>query len=118
MSKRMDILKYVKRKYGTYPDYPFMKFPNYAVLRHSKNKKWYGIIMNIPKDKLGITGAGSSEVINVKCYPEIIGDLRMIKGILPVYHMNRDHWITILLDGSVQDERICHLLDLSYELTK
>ncbi|MDR1899037.1 MAG: MmcQ/YjbR family DNA-binding protein [Treponema sp.] len=118
MSKRTDIFKYVKRKYRTDPDYPFMKFPDYAVLRHSKNKKWYGVIMNVPNDKLGITGDGSSEAINVKCYPEIIGDLRTDKGILPAYHMNRDHWITILLGGAVRDEKIYQLLDMSYELTE
>ncbi len=48
----------------------------------------------------------------------MIGSLRLSKGFLPAYHMNKEHWITILLDGSVEREKIKQLIDLSYELTE
>ena len=113
---RNEIFEYVKEKYNTIPEYLWSKFPLYAVLKHSNNK-WYGIIMNVPKEKIGLEGKKEIDIINVKCSPEMIGSLRMSKGFLPAYHMNKEHWITILLDGSVDKTKIKHLIDLSYDLT-
>ena len=64
-----DILNYVKEKYETIPDYPFFKHPQYAVLRN-KNNKWYGLIMTIEKNKLGINEEGLIDAINLKGNPE------------------------------------------------
>ena len=111
-----EIFEYVKEKYNTTPEYLWSKFPLYAVLKHMNNK-WYGIIMNVPKEKLGLEGKKEIDIINVKCSPEMIGSLRMSKGFLSAYHMNKEHWITILLDGSVDKEKIIQLIDLSYDLT-
>lgn len=47
----------------------------------------------------------------------MIGGLRKEEGILPAYHMNKEHWITVLLDGTVEKEEICNLIDISFELT-
>ncbi len=114
---REEILKYVKNKYNTKPDYLWNKYPLYAVLKNNNNK-WYGIIMNVPKFKLGLDGMEEVDIIDVKCPPEIIGNLRLNDGFLPAYHMNKEHWITILLDGSVDSENIKELIDFSYELTE
>ena len=115
---RVDIYKYVKDKYGTEPEYPWNKFPNFAVFRHRKNNKWYGLIADVSKAKLGLDGSGYIDILNVKCEPELTYILRNSKGILPAYHMNKEHWITILLNGLIPDEQICQLIDMSYELTK
>ena len=56
-------------------------------------------------------------MINVKCDPEMIGSLRMQKGLLPGYHMNKEYWVTILLDGTVEADEVCELIDLSYYIT-
>ena len=82
------------------------------------NNKWYGIVMKIEKEKLGLEGKGEVDILNVKCPPEMIGSLRLTQGFLPAYHMNKEHWITILLDGKVGKEKIKQWIDLSYELTK
>ena len=58
------------------------------------------------------------DVINLKNLPEMIGSLRKESGILPAYHMNKEHWITLLLDGTVEKKKICDLIDISYELTR
>ena len=77
-----------------------------------------GIIMTITKDKLGFNDTTEVDILNLKCYPNLIGSLRLNKGILKAYHMNKEHWLTILLDGSVNETKIKELIDISYELTK
>ena len=73
--------------------------------------------MDVHFEKLKINKEGIVNVINLKNIPEIIGGLRRENGILPAYHMNKEHWITILLDGTVPKKKICELIDISYELT-
>ena len=74
--------------------------------------------MDIPKKNLGISEDGEISVVNLKCDPRLIGSLRMEPGIFPAWHMNKTHWITVALDGTVNEEKLKFLLDLSYELTK
>ncbi|MDO5845222.1 MAG: MmcQ/YjbR family DNA-binding protein [Methanocorpusculum sp.] len=117
VTSRDDIFKYAKEQYGTEPEYLWMKFPTYAILRHHDNKKWYGAVLNVPKSKLGLLGEGSVEILDVKCDPVIIGSLRMKEGILPGYHMSKGNWITVLLDGTVEKNMVFSLLDESFRLT-
>lgn len=118
MAKRETIFKYAEKKYGAKPDYPWQQYPNYAVLRHDGSNKWYGLVMTVEKQKLGLKGEGSVDVLNLKMHPELIGALRQSKGFLPAYHMNKEHWLSVLLDGSVAMEEIYRLIDTSYELTQ
>ncbi len=113
---RQEIFRWVKRQYGTEPDYPWQD--DNAVLRHRKNRKWYGLIMGVGRHGLGLSGEGEAEVLNVKCDPELIGALRTQPGFLPAYHMNKAQWISILLDGTVPEKEIRNLLDMSYGLTE
>lgn len=54
---------------------------------------------------------------NAKCDPDRAIELReQYSGIIPGYHMNKQHWNTILCDGSVPDELMYELLDESYKL--
>ncbi len=112
---KQELLEWVKRQYGTEPDYPWAD--DNAVLRHRENRKWYGLVMDVQRGKLGMPGAGSVCVLNVKCEPVLIGSLRERPGFHPAYHMNKDKWITVRLDGSVAAEEIRNLVDLSYRLT-
>ena len=57
------------------------------------------------------------DILNIKCGPILIGSLYGKPGILPAYHINKDKWITLLLDGSAQRGDIEALLAMSYELT-
>ena len=52
--------------------------------------------------------------MNVKCGAIMAGSLLSQKGFLPAYHMNKNYWVSILLDGSLPDEQIAPLLELSY----
>ncbi len=103
--------------YGANAEYPWAKFPGYMVFRHSDNQKWFALVMNISKEKLGLPEKEPIDVLNVKCEPLIIGSLQNEPGFFPAYHMSKTNWITIALDGSVSDEKIKQLLDMSYRLT-
>ena len=112
---REEIFEYVKKQYGTIPEYLWSSSPDSAVLRH-QNGKWYAVIMNVERSKLGLDGDGTVEIIDVKCDPEMTGMIIQTYGFLPGYHMNKQHWITILLDGTVGESKTLDFLDMSYDL--
>ncbi|MCD8336100.1 MAG: MmcQ/YjbR family DNA-binding protein [Lachnospiraceae bacterium] len=114
---RQLLFEYTKNKYGTAPEYPWARYPSYAVLRHQDNEKWYGIVMDVSKDKLGLQGTDVVDILDVKCDPVMIDMLRQSTGFLPGYHINKTNWLSILLDGTVSDEQILDLLDLSFQMT-
>lgn len=115
---RAFVLQYAKGNYGTEPEYLWERTPDAGVLRHTSNKKWYGIVMSVSLDKLGLDSGAKADILNVKCDPIVLGSFLMKKGYYPAYHMNKRHWLTILLDGSVPSDEIEMLIDGSYELTK
>ncbi len=112
---RKQVFEYVQLQYGAEPDYPWSD--RNAVLRHAGSKKWYGLVIEVGRDKLGLPGDGAVDVLNVKCDPLLIGSLRTKDGFHPAYHMNKENWISIRLDGSVPAEEVQGLIDMSYTLT-
>ena len=115
---KQDFQKYILDVYRVTPDFPWESNPTFAVFRHTNNRKWFALVMDIPKSRLGLRVDGMIDVVNLKCDPVFIGSLRSQKGIFPAYHMSKDKWISVALDGSVDDEKIKMLLDMSYELTE
>ena len=115
---RQEIEKYINKTYKPLQEYPWQDAPHHSTFKHIDNKKWFALIMEVPYHTLKIEKDGLVDVINLKNIPELIGGLRKKKGILPAYHMNKEHWITVLLDGTVPKKDICELIDVSYELTK
>lgn len=113
---RQELFDWCRQQYGTEPDYPWND--NNAVLRHMNSKKWYGVVLEADGRKLGLEEDGIVDALNVKCDPIMIGSLRLQDGFFPAYHMNKDTWLSILLDRPDLDESIKNLLDLSYELTR
>ena len=71
-----------------------------------KTEKWYAVIMTVEKSKLGLEGKESVDIMDVKCDPDMTNMIIQTYGFLPGYHMNKQHWITILLDGSVSKAKI------------
>ena len=114
---KQEFQKYILDIYGVVPDFPWESNPTFAVYRHKSNRKWFALVMNIPKSKLGLHDDGMIDVVNLKCDPVLTGSLRLENGIFPAYHMSKDKWISVALDGSVDDGKIKMLLDMSYELT-
>ena len=73
--------------------------------------------MEVPKDKMGLSETGRIQILNVKCEPAVLGSFLSEPGFYPAYHMSKSSWISVALDGSVEDEKIKMLLDRSFELT-
>ena len=114
---RRQVEAYLEETYGVAPEM-LWKDSEAAAIRHNADKKWFGIIMpGIAWRKLGVDRDGVVDVMNVKCDPVILPSLIDGQGLFPAYHMNKQHWISIVLDGSVQMEKIMWLLDASYLLT-
>ena len=95
-----------------------MSSPTNTVFRHTGSKKWFALIMDIPRKNLGLAGDSEICVANLKCDTRLIGSFRQEPGIFPGWHMNKAHWLSVALDGTVEDEKIKFLVDMSYELTK
>lgn len=98
-------------------EYLFEGDESTAVFRRGDNHKWFGIVMTIPARKLGLSRDGSVDVINVKGEPLFISVLHSQPGFYPAWHMNKQHWLTILLDGTVPLTQVLDLADMSYALT-
>ncbi len=117
MITREEIFNYVLNKYETKADFPFDEDFDSAVLRH-KNGKWYALIMNVNNHRLNLDDEGITEIINLKVEPELNYFLRGQEGVLPAYHMNKEHWISIILNSSFDKEELLSLVDMSYGLTQ
>tara|TARA_B100000029_G_scaffold330905_1_gene323157 strand:- start:1363 stop:1755 length:393 start_codon:yes stop_codon:yes gene_type:complete len=88
---------------GAKEDFPFNRdIPVFKI-----KKKMFGFLRVID-------GVGQ---INLKCKPEEAIILRDIfVSVIPGYHMNKDHWNTVILDGKVPSEEIERMIDTSYSL--
>ena len=115
---RERLFRLVAERYGTEPEYPWLDSPEFAVLRHSLGAKWYALVMKLPGKTLGLPGEGMVEALNLKLDPALVFILLEQPGFLPAWHMNKKHWITVLLDGSVPDELVEKLVDESFSLTR
>ena len=116
MNKR-ELAAYIQDYYGIKPDYPWMKHLNHAVFRHPCNRKWFALMMDVPRNKLGLSGSDVLDVVNLKCQSQYLDALLEEKGFFPGYHMNKAHWVTVALDGSVEEYKIKMILDMSYNAT-
>ncbi|MDE6293568.1 MAG: MmcQ/YjbR family DNA-binding protein [Clostridiales bacterium] len=111
---RDTVYDYAANNFGTVPEHLWKPFPLYLVFRRADNKKWYAIIMDIPKNKLGLDGDERVDVLDVKCSPAAQDALLKTPGFVPAYHMSRKNWISVLLDGTVDSELVCELVADSY----
>ena len=112
------IITYVKNKYGDELEFLWEKSPKNAVVRRKSSNKWYAVILTISKRKLNLDSDEIIEVINIHNSPEEIKKLVDYKKYFPAYYMNKKHWCTICLDGTVELKEIYKLIDISYELAK
>ena len=114
-SQRGRITRYIQDTFGTEAEYLWADSPGNAVFRHPASKKWYAAMMHVLPEKLGLPSGEALDVMDIKCDAIMIGSLLSAKGFFPAYHMNKNHWISIVLDGSVSDDQIIPLLELSYD---
>ena len=114
---KQQFLEYCFDTYGTSPDYPFDEDFETAVLRHANNKKWYAIVLRVSRSKFGFDSDEVIDVVNLKLPTEMFGSFGAADGVYPAYHMNKLHWISVLLPDSHEDV-IQFLVNVSFEATK
>ena len=108
------VIAYVKEKYGASPENLWMRYPNYTIFRHGDNSKWFALMMDVEKSKLGLPGNDVVDILNVKLSDPILADLLVQQpGYMRGYHIARGNWISLLMDGSVPLEELCRWLDES-----
>lgn len=75
------------------------------------------LVFKVCGKMFALTNLDGETTINLKCDPEKAIELREnYSTVIPGYHMNKKHWNTIILDGSVSKKLILEWIDHSYEL--
>ena len=113
---RDEFIAYGEQHLGCKAERTFAKYPNYVALRHPVSNKWAAMVMDIPRRCIGLSGDEIIDVVNVKLDPAMVAALRGEEGYAPAWHMNKEHWLTVRLDGSVPFEKLCALLEMSCDL--
>ena len=111
------LLDYCASIYGTLPDCPFEDDFDTTVLRHADNRKWYAIVMKVSRRKFGQDSDEVIDVVNLKQPTEMLGSFGAGDGVYPAYHMNKLHWISVLLSDA-PDDVLKFLTNASFEATR
>ena len=114
---KQEFLNMCQDLYGTSPDYPFDDLLETAVLRHENNRKWYALVMKVSRRKFGLDSDEVIDVVNLKLPTEMFGSVGKADGVYPAYHMNKLHWISVLLPDASEDT-IAFLVNVSFEATR
>ncbi|MDP9851024.1 putative DNA-binding protein (MmcQ/YjbR family) [Corynebacterium lowii] len=83
------------------------------MFRCPSNGKWFGMLMDIPGGKIGlggVSGAERTDILVLKNDPDVVALLLCKEGYVPAYHMNKEHWFSILLGDVVPGEEIRALI--------
>lgn len=110
------VIEYVRKTYNDELQHLWEKFPEDAVFRRKDNKLWYAALIRLSRGKLGFDSDGTVDIIDLRMRPESAEELIDGKRYLLGYHMNKRHWFTVVLDGSVPTEEIFKRIDESYAL--
>ena len=110
------LIQYVRKAYGDELEFLWQKFPDNAVWRRKDTAKWYASLLTVSKSKLGIDSKEKVEILDLSIEPNELDTLIDNQRYFPGYHMNKKHWYTILLDGSVPLEELQARIDASYQL--
>ena len=114
---KQEFLEYCLNTYDTAPDYPFDDWMELAVFRHADTKKWYAIALRVSRRKFGFDSDEVIDVVNLKLPTEMFGSFGSADGVYPAYHMNKLHWISVLLPDA-PDDVLEFLVNASFEATK
>ncbi len=112
-----DILRYVKERYNSTTVKPFKTNPDIKALVTAKNK-WYALFLDVEYNKLQKDSLVDSKVkiVNLKHLSSEISTVIDNRNIFPSYHMNKNHWISVVLDNNIDIEYVKELIELSYNL--
>jgi predicted DNA-binding protein (MmcQ/YjbR family) len=96
-------------------------FRNYCLKKKGVTEEFpFGedtLVFKVMGKIFAITDVENFTSINLKSDPEKAVELRdTYPAVMPGYHMNKKHWNTVLIDGSLPDKLICQWIDDSYHL--
>ena len=114
---KQSLLDHCLNTYNTTPDYSFDEDFETVVLRLSYNRKWYAIVMRVSRRKFGFDSDEVIDMVNLKLPLEMFGSFGATDGVYPAYHMNKLHWISVLLPDA-PDDIVQFLVNVSFEATK
>lgn len=114
---KQEFFEMCSSSYLTLPDYPFEEDFETAVFRHADNRKWFALSMQVSRRKFGLDSDEVIDVVNLKLPTEMFGSFGAAEGVYPAYHMNKLHWISVLLPDA-PDDIVQFLLNASFEVTK
>ena len=114
---KQNFLEYCLDTYSTSPDYPFDEDFETAVLRHTDSRKWYAIVMKVSRRKFDFDSDEVIDVVNFKLPTDMFGSFGASDGVYSAYHMNKLHWISVLLPDA-PDDVVQFLVNASYEATR
>ena len=110
------IIEYIKTKYNSKLEF-LWENDDSAIARRKDNYKWFIVFMKVNKQKLELNENELVEIIDLRVdkeQPSIVNNKTIFAG----FHMNKNSWITICLDNSMQTNDIFNLIDNSYNLAK
>ena len=113
---KQEFLDHCLSAFSTSPDYPFDEDSTTAVLRHKDNRKWFAIVMRVSRRKFGLDSDEVIDVVNLKLPTDMFGSFGAKDGVFPAYHMNKLHWISVLLPDAPRDV-VEFLTNASFEAT-
>lgn len=117
MTQAQRVMNFIESEYSDKSEYLF-EHDDTAVFRKGAKKKWYAVVMNISKRRLGIQSDEKIQVLNVKLSPDEIALMVDYKGYFPAYHMNKKHWCSVVLNDTLSDDEVFYRIEQSYTLVR
>jgi predicted DNA-binding protein (MmcQ/YjbR family) len=118
MDEKKEIEELIKRQFKVVGDYPFEDDLEDEIFRHPENGKWFALLIKVSNARFSLEPAnGSSYLLTLKGNPLQIPFELDEDHFHPAYHMNKKHWMSILLNETTPKEKTLRLLKTSYALT-
>ncbi len=115
-SVKEKVIDFMKSRFDSDAEFPWED--ENIIFRVKSSTKWFALIMTIPAERLGLKSKELVDVLNLKHDPLDMQNLYDGKNIFPAYHMNKIHWLTILLDKNIDFAKIMKLVCESYDLVE
>ena len=112
------ITQLIYERYGDMPEFLWEQYQGSGIFRNPESEKWYAAILDVDRSKLQSGKKGLIEVINLKADSNFVEEIVKKPNFYPAYHMNKKYWISVILDDSVDDNKIMELIEQSHKYTE
>ncbi len=112
---KAEIEAYILRNFEAVTDHSFEGDPTVTIFRRLDNNQRFAATKNVGCRSVNVERAGRIDILNLCVSPRLVATLREREGFRPAWRMNRNKWVTILLDGTVPDDEICAYIEEGYK---